>query len=78
MTLGYTYDGVLFLYDDFDFTNYNFFHRTKSGIWGWRSDKSEIVNGFEAKVHTSYPFLYNYNFKVFVHCHKYEGDFLSV
>ncbi|XP_053181208.1 ankyrin repeat domain-containing protein 13A [Scomber japonicus] len=26
------------------------FERTKSGIWGWRSDKSEVVNGFEAKV----------------------------
>ncbi|CAI5650387.1 unnamed protein product [Oreochromis niloticus] len=24
--------------------------RTKSGIWGWRSDKTEVVNGFEAKV----------------------------
>uniref|UniRef100_I3K739 Ankyrin repeat domain 13A n=1 Tax=Oreochromis niloticus TaxID=8128 RepID=I3K739_ORENI len=26
------------------------FERTKSGIWGWRSDKTEVVNGFEAKV----------------------------
>ncbi|XP_074526883.1 ankyrin repeat domain-containing protein 13A [Halichoeres trimaculatus] len=26
------------------------FERSKSGIWGWRSDKTEIVNGFEAKV----------------------------
>ncbi|KAM7416634.1 hypothetical protein PAMA_018605 [Pampus argenteus] len=26
------------------------FERNKSGIWGWRSDKSEVVNGFEAKV----------------------------
>ncbi|XP_070819893.1 ankyrin repeat domain-containing protein 13A [Chaetodon trifascialis] len=26
------------------------FERTKSGIWGWRSDKTEMVNGFEAKV----------------------------
>ncbi|XP_005940254.1 ankyrin repeat domain-containing protein 13A [Simochromis diagramma] len=26
------------------------FERTKSGIWGWRADKTEVVNGFEAKV----------------------------
>ncbi|XP_047447862.1 ankyrin repeat domain-containing protein 13A [Mugil cephalus] len=26
------------------------FERTKSGIWGWRSDKMEVVNGFESKV----------------------------
>ncbi|XP_076007153.1 ankyrin repeat domain-containing protein 13A [Genypterus blacodes] len=26
------------------------FERTKSGIWGWRTDKTEVVNGFEAKV----------------------------
>ncbi|KAM6965641.1 ankyrin repeat domain-containing protein 13A [Aplochiton taeniatus] len=26
------------------------FERNKSGIWGWRSDRTEIVNGFEAKV----------------------------
>eukprot|EP00058_Branchiostoma_floridae_P002096 XP_002587584.1 hypothetical protein BRAFLDRAFT_230511 [Branchiostoma floridae] len=26
------------------------FERTKSGIWGWRSDKSETVNGYDAKV----------------------------
>ncbi|KAM8759810.1 ankyrin repeat domain-containing protein 13A [Acanthopagrus schlegelii] len=26
------------------------FERTKAGIWGWRSDKTESVNGFEAKV----------------------------
>ncbi|XP_068166022.1 ankyrin repeat domain-containing protein 13A [Antennarius striatus] len=26
------------------------FERSKSGIWGWRSDKTEEVNGFEAKV----------------------------
>ena len=24
--------------------------RNKSGIWGWRSDKSETVNGFDCKV----------------------------
>ncbi|KAJ8005960.1 hypothetical protein DPEC_G00123300 [Dallia pectoralis] len=28
------------------------FERNKSGIWGWRMDKTEIVNGFEAKVFT--------------------------
>ena len=26
------------------------FHRNKSGIWGWRSDKCEPVNGHECKV----------------------------
>lgn len=26
------------------------FERIKSGIWGWRSEKTEVVNGFEAKV----------------------------
>uniref|UniRef100_A0A3Q3JXK7 Ankyrin repeat domain-containing protein n=1 Tax=Monopterus albus TaxID=43700 RepID=A0A3Q3JXK7_MONAL len=26
------------------------FERIKSGIWGWRTDKTEVVNGFEAKV----------------------------
>nr|XP_046243314.1 ankyrin repeat domain-containing protein 13A [Scatophagus argus] len=26
------------------------FERIKSGIWGWRSDKTEVINGFEAKV----------------------------
>ncbi|XP_060894113.1 ankyrin repeat domain-containing protein 13A [Labrus mixtus] len=26
------------------------FERNKSGIWGWRSDKTEMVNGFDAKV----------------------------
>uniref|UniRef100_A0A668A052 Ankyrin repeat domain 13A n=1 Tax=Myripristis murdjan TaxID=586833 RepID=A0A668A052_9TELE len=26
------------------------FERSKSGIWGWRTDKTEAVNGFEAKV----------------------------
>nr|CAG4651864.1 EOG090X0784 [Triops cancriformis] len=29
------------------------FERNKSGIWGWRSDKTEIVNGKEAKVFTA-------------------------
>ncbi|KAK6306668.1 hypothetical protein J4Q44_G00235930 [Coregonus suidteri] len=28
------------------------FERNKSGILGWRSDKTEVVNGFEAKVFT--------------------------
>ncbi|XP_036835395.1 ankyrin repeat domain-containing protein 13A isoform X2 [Oncorhynchus mykiss] len=28
------------------------FERNKSGIWGWRSDKTEVVSGFEAKVFT--------------------------
>ncbi|XP_024131831.1 ankyrin repeat domain-containing protein 13A isoform X2 [Oryzias melastigma] len=28
------------------------FERSKSGIWGWRTDKTEAVNGFEAKVFT--------------------------
>ncbi|XP_031712321.1 ankyrin repeat domain-containing protein 13A isoform X1 [Anarrhichthys ocellatus] len=26
------------------------FERNKSGVWGWRADKTEMVNGFEAKV----------------------------
>ncbi|XP_029295456.1 ankyrin repeat domain-containing protein 13A [Cottoperca gobio] len=26
------------------------FERNKSGIWGWRADKTELVNGFESKV----------------------------
>uniref|UniRef100_A0A8C2AKF2 Ankyrin repeat domain 13A n=1 Tax=Cyprinus carpio TaxID=7962 RepID=A0A8C2AKF2_CYPCA len=26
------------------------FERSKSGIWGWRSDRTEVVNGFEAQV----------------------------
>ncbi|XP_058493093.1 ankyrin repeat domain-containing protein 13A isoform X1 [Solea solea] len=26
------------------------FVRNKSGVWGWRSDRCEMVNGFEAKV----------------------------
>ncbi|KAM9446653.1 ankyrin repeat domain-containing protein 13A [Clarias gariepinus] len=26
------------------------FERCKSGIWGWRTDRTEMVNGFEAKV----------------------------
>ncbi|XP_072288867.1 ankyrin repeat domain-containing protein 13A [Eucyclogobius newberryi] len=26
------------------------FERTKTGIWGWRTERTEVVNGFEAKV----------------------------
>eukprot|EP00106_Octopus_bimaculoides_P021080 XP_014788522.1 PREDICTED: ankyrin repeat domain-containing protein 13D-like [Octopus bimaculoides] len=26
------------------------FERNKSGIWGWRSDRSEVINGYESKV----------------------------
>jgi len=26
------------------------FERSKSGFWGWRSDKSEVVNGYECRV----------------------------
>ncbi|KAM3962618.1 LOW QUALITY PROTEIN: ankyrin repeat domain-containing protein 13D [Aphomia sociella] len=26
------------------------FERNKSGIWGWRQDKTEVVNGYECKV----------------------------
>ncbi|XP_043940109.1 ankyrin repeat domain-containing protein 13D isoform X1 [Protopterus annectens] len=26
------------------------FERNKSGIWGWRSEKSEVISGYEAKV----------------------------
>nr|XP_033810795.1 ankyrin repeat domain-containing protein 13A isoform X2 [Geotrypetes seraphini] len=29
------------------------FERTKSGFWGWRTDKTEAVNGYEAKVFTA-------------------------
>ncbi|KAL4604920.1 ankyrin repeat domain-containing protein 13A isoform X1 [Arapaima gigas] len=28
------------------------FERNKAGIWGWRTDKTEVVSGFEAKVFT--------------------------
>ncbi|KAG7480871.1 hypothetical protein MATL_G00060940 [Megalops atlanticus] len=28
------------------------FERNKSGIWGWRTERTEVVNGFEAKVFT--------------------------
>lgn len=27
--------------------------RNKSGIWGWRSEKMEVVSGYEAKVGTA-------------------------
>ncbi|KAJ8949323.1 hypothetical protein NQ314_008243 [Rhamnusium bicolor] len=26
------------------------FERNKAGMWGWRSDKSEVINGYECKV----------------------------
>nr|XP_057918797.1 ankyrin repeat domain-containing protein 13D [Doryrhamphus excisus] len=29
------------------------FERNKSGIWGWRSEKSELVSGYEAKVYSA-------------------------
>lgn len=29
------------------------FERTKSGFWGWRTDKEEMVNGYEAKVYNA-------------------------
>lgn len=29
------------------------FERNKSGIWGWRSDKSEDVNGYDCKVYAA-------------------------
>lgn len=33
--------------------NERFTSRNKSGIWGWRSEKTEVVSGYEAKVRTS-------------------------
>ncbi|XP_077466306.1 ankyrin repeat domain-containing protein 13D [Stigmatopora argus] len=29
------------------------FERNKSGLWGWRSEKSEMVSGYEAKVYSA-------------------------
>lgn len=29
------------------------FERNKSGIWGWRSDKMENINGYECKVYAA-------------------------
>ncbi|KAM3938109.1 ankyrin repeat domain-containing protein 13A isoform 2-T4 [Leptodactylus fuscus] len=29
------------------------FERTKSGFWGWRTDKAEVVSGYEAKVYSA-------------------------
>lgn len=29
------------------------FERNKSGIWGWRSDKSEEVSGYQCKVYAA-------------------------
>lgn len=34
-------------------TNRISFERSKSGIWGWRSDKAETVNGYDCKVFTA-------------------------
>ena len=31
-------------------TFFSLVNRNKSGIWGWRSDKSEAINGYECKV----------------------------
>ena len=31
-----------------------FISRQKSGIWGFRSDRSETINGFNAKVYTMF------------------------
>lgn len=30
-----------------------YFERNKSGIWGWRSDKTETINGYECKVYAA-------------------------
>ena len=27
--------------------------RNRAGIWGWRTDKSESINGFDCKVYTA-------------------------
>uniref|UniRef100_A0A1A8HXR9 Ankyrin repeat domain 13 family, member D n=1 Tax=Nothobranchius kuhntae TaxID=321403 RepID=A0A1A8HXR9_NOTKU len=29
------------------------FERNKSGIWGWRSEKTEVISGYEAKVYSA-------------------------
>lgn len=29
------------------------FERNKSGIWGWRSDKTETINGYDCKVYAA-------------------------
>lgn len=29
------------------------FERNKSGIWGWRSDKTENINGYDCKVYAA-------------------------
>lgn len=29
------------------------FERNKSGIWGWRSDKMETINGYDCKVYAA-------------------------
>lgn len=30
--------------------NNNLYYRNKSGIWGWRQDKTEIINDYNCKV----------------------------
>lgn len=30
-----------------------YFERNKSGIWGWRSDKTESINDYECKVYAA-------------------------
>lgn len=39
----HVFESEIFCLDDYDFRN-------KAGMWGWRSDKSEVVNGFFCKV----------------------------
>lgn len=29
------------------------FERNRSGIWGWRADKNETINGYECKVYSA-------------------------
>lgn len=29
------------------------FERNKTGIWGWRNDKTESINGYECKVYAA-------------------------
>lgn len=35
---------------NFSFVILYLFFRNKLGIWGWRSDRVEVVNGYEVKV----------------------------
>ncbi|XP_063081915.1 ankyrin repeat domain-containing protein 13A isoform X2 [Cavia porcellus] len=43
------------------------FERTKSGFWGWRTDKAEVVNGYEAK-HSCSCCAYFLSFDSLCHC----------